>query len=73
MKIQDIIFLVILIAFLYKAKPNWFVGAGLVSFLISIPLFALHIFFTAERLVWYAAGFLFVAVIVNLYQMMRDK
>jgi hypothetical protein len=57
MKIQDIIFVISLITLLVIRKPKWFVYAGLVSLVLAIPLFAKWIFFTAERLTWYSAGF----------------
>ena len=73
MKIQDIVFVVVLLVLLYKARANWLVYAGLLSLVLCIPLFAAHIFFTAERLVSYAVGFLFVSVIVHLYMIMKEK
>lgn len=73
MKIQDIIFVVVLLVLLYKARANWFVYVGILSLIVAMPLFALHVFFTAERLVWYAAGFIFVGVIVHLYMLMKEK
>lgn len=53
MKIQDILFIIIVLMLLYKHKENSFLLLGLVCLLIAIPLFYFYIFFTAERLVWY--------------------
>ncbi|MBU3978463.1 hypothetical protein KKE68_02045 [Patescibacteria group bacterium] len=65
MKIQDIIFLIILAVLFYKINPKYFVIAGLVCFALAIPLFYLWIFFTAERLVYY--GFAFILASVAIY------
>ena len=66
MKIQDIGFFVILVALLVFRKRSWLVFAGLFSLIVSIPLFAKWVFFTAERLTWYSAAFFVVALIMNL-------
>ena len=64
MKPQDILFIIILLGLVFVKKPKVLVWAGLVCFVISMPLFAKWIFFTAERLVMYAVGFLLVACIM---------
>lgn len=66
MKIQDILFLLILSALIYKRSPKWAVLAGLGSLILAIPLFATWTFFTAERLTWYAASFFLLTVILSL-------
>lgn len=63
MKIQDIVFFVILLFLVFKHSPKWATIAGLISLALSIPLFSFWIFFTAERLTWYAAAFFLVAII----------
>lgn len=63
MKPQDILFIIILIALLFLRKPRLLVLAGLICLFLSIPLFARWVFFTAERLDYYAAGFLLAAII----------
>ena len=68
MKIQDILFFLILIFFFYKKNLKWIVGSGLLCLLFSIPLFAKWIFFTAERLTWYAAGFFLLAICLHFIQ-----
>lgn len=55
MKIQDIGFFIILLFLFAIRKPILFVWTGLGMLVFSIPLFSMHIFFTAERLTWYAA------------------
>ncbi|MBU4016757.1 hypothetical protein KJ980_07285 [Patescibacteria group bacterium] len=66
MKIQDIIFLIILAVLFYKINPKYFVIAGLVCFALAIPLFYLWIFFTAERLVYYGFAFILSSVLIYL-------
>ncbi len=66
MKIQDIIFFLVSIFLIYKKNPRWMVIAGLISLVLSIPLFSFWIFFTAERLTWYTAGFFLSAIIFYL-------
>lgn len=68
MKPQDILFIVILIAFIVWRRPKVLVIAGLLCLLLAMPLFAHWVFFTAERLVMYAAGFLLVAIVLFLFK-----
>jgi len=69
MKIQDIAFFVVLIFLIFKRNPNWAVVTGILSLALSIPLFYFRIFFTAERLVQYAAGFFLLAIIFHLFKL----
>ncbi len=64
MKPQDLLFIIALAVLMYKRNPMWLVVGGVVFVLLSIPLFQLQIFFTAQRLVMYAAAFLLAAVIL---------
>ena len=64
MKIQDIVFLLIFAIVIFARKPKLAVGLGLACIIISIPLFAKYIFFTAEHLTWYAGGFFLLAIIL---------
>ena len=71
MKPQDIaFFIVILVLLLIKRlrKPQVFAISGLICLLLSIPLFAFWVFFTAQHLVWYACGFFLVAILLLLIQ-----
>jgi hypothetical protein len=68
MKPQDILFILLLIGLLFFRKPRILVWAGLICLLLSIPLFAHWVFFTAERLVMYAAGFLLAAIIILMFK-----
>ena len=60
MKVQDLVFFIVLVFLLYKRKPRNFAIAGIICLALSIPLFYFWIFFTAERLTWYAAAFFFL-------------
>jgi predicted branched-subunit amino acid permease len=66
MKIQDALFITIFIILLRRRDTRAFVWAGLISLLVAIPLFSGWIFFTAERLTWYAAGFFFISIAFSL-------
>jgi len=66
MKIQDIGFIVVLVALLVIRKPIFLIVAGLICFVLAMPLFAFWVFFTAERLVMYGAGFIFVGAFLIL-------
>lgn len=68
MKPQDIVFIVITCILIAVRNPRLFVIAGLLSLVAAVPLFAGWIFFTAERLTWYAAAWFFLGIIL----MMRD-
>lgn len=73
MKLQDIVFIIILIFLLWKRKPEWFVWGGLIFLVISIPLFAFWVFFTAERLAYYAWAFFVLGVIFFTIQLKNEK
>lgn len=68
MKIQDIIFLTVLVLLILKRSPKFAVSCGIACLILSIPLFSFWIFFTAERLTWYAAGFFLLAIIFYLFK-----
>lgn len=66
MKPQDILFFIVLAMLLLIQKPRILVVAGLVCFMLAIPLFSSWIFFTAQRLVYYGAAFLLVGSVLLL-------
>lgn len=66
MKPQDAVFFLALLVLFIIRKPRLFLVAGLSSLVLSIPLFASWIFFTAERLTWYAAAFFAAFIIISL-------
>lgn len=71
-KPQDIVFLVVLLFLIYMRKPVLSAGIGLLCILFALPLFAFWVFFTAERLTWFAAVFLLLAVVQNLIIIKRQ-
>jgi len=68
MKIQDIAFFIVLALLIFKRNPRLTVACGILCLLLSIPLFSFWIFFTAERLTWYAAAFFLLAIIFYLFK-----
>ena len=66
MKPQDIGFLLIFIVLVVIKKPRIFLIAGLVCWMLAIPLFAKWVFFTGERLTWYGAGFVLAFLVFSL-------
>lgn len=68
LKPQDLLFAAVLFFLLFRRNPKWFVWAGLISLLLSIPLFQQWVFFTAQRLTWYAFAFFAIAVLMNLLE-----
>lgn len=73
MKIQDIVFIAVFIFLAFRKDPRLSVYIGLISLLLSIPLFSFWIFFTAERLVWYAGAFFLVAIIFYFWRIERNN
>lgn len=73
MKIQDIIFFVILALLIIKRSPRLAVIVGIFCLALSIPLFSYWVFFTAERLTWYAATFFLLAIIFYLFNLKKDE
>lgn len=72
MKPQDLVFIVLIIVLFLIKKPRAMVVAGLICLLFAIPLFGFWIFFTAQRLTYYAAGFFLLASISYLWFIKRD-
>jgi len=66
MKPQDIAFLLTLAVLILLRNPRLLVVAGLASFALAIPLFTFQVFFTAQRLTMYGAGFILIAIILYL-------
>jgi len=65
MKPQDIGFFAVFIFLLVLKRPGYFLIAGLLSWLLAIPLFTTWVFFTAERLTWYGAAFILVYLLIQ--------
>ena len=69
MKPQDVLFIVVaLVSWTALRRVRFFAALGISLFLIAIPLFALHVFFTAERLTWYAAFFIGSALCISHFR-----
>lgn len=66
MKIQDLLFTLVFLLILWRQSPGLAAKLGIGSLILALPLFAGHVFFTAERLTWYAAAFLAYAVISGI-------
>jgi len=73
MKPQDIFFIFIIVALLIKGRHKWLIFAGEFCLIASIPLFYFQIFFTAQRLTYYAAAFFLLAIIYNLLKNYKKK
>lgn len=67
MKIQDLVFFAVFAFLVFKHNPKLAIACGLLCLVLSIPLFSFWVFFTAERLVWYAVGFFLLAIIFYLF------
>lgn len=63
MKIQDLGFFAILLLLIWLKNFKLTAVFGLLSLFLALPLFTFWIFFTAERLTWFAASFFFLAII----------
>lgn len=73
MKPQDIAFLIVFLIVLFKRSFKLSVGLGLACLILAIPLFANWIFFTAQRLTYYAAAFIFLAVIFIFIEEVKKR
>jgi len=67
MKPQDILFFIVFLLLILTRRQSWLIYAGLVSLVLAVPLFGWWVFFTAERLSWYAAAFLGAACIYEAF------
>lgn len=68
MKIQDIIFILLLIVLLYKRNQYLFIWCAFGAVLLAIPLFQLQIFFTAQRLMYYAYALILLATLLFFFK-----
>lgn len=68
LKIQDVVFVAVLIFTIWRKSNRLATIIGLFCLILPIPLFGFKIMlFTAERLTWYAAGFILLSIIQQLY------
>lgn len=73
MKIQDLVFLVVFLVVLAARTDRLATLIGLLCLVLAIPLFSFWVFFTAQRLVVYAASFFLLAIIFQLFELKRRK
>ncbi|OGG10122.1 hypothetical protein A2154_00145 [Candidatus Gottesmanbacteria bacterium RBG_16_43_7] len=73
MKIQDIILGGLALLLIYKRDNRLLITIAMLLLLISIPLFSLRIFFTAQRLTYFAALFIFIAILFQTIGISRNK
>lgn len=73
MKPQDVLLLFFLLFLLWRNNKTWTLSAGILLLLLSMPLFAKHIFFTAEHLVWFGALYFLVAIFQILIHLKGRK
>ena len=73
MKIQDILFVVLLILpfVIKRANARVFIILGIVMIMLSAPFFYMWIFCTAQRLVMYGAGFILVGIVLMFIKQRR--
>lgn len=73
LKPQDLLFVVVFVLLFIKRDPRLFASAGLIYIALSIPLFSQWVFFTAQKLVWFAFLFFLTAVVLNLIKLRHNK
>jgi hypothetical protein len=56
-----------------KKNPKLLAICGISCLILAIPLFSLWIFFTAERLTWYAAAYFLLATIFYLFKSKNER
>jgi len=71
MKVQDLFFFTVFLVVAWRRNGRLAAAVGLACLLLAIPLFSFWIFFTAERLTWYAAAFFLLSVIFAYYENRR--
>ncbi|PIR79697.1 MAG: hypothetical protein COU25_04020 [Candidatus Levybacteria bacterium CG10_big_fil_rev_8_21_14_0_10_35_13] len=66
MKLQDIAFVIVFVLVILKRNSRLSAMTGIICLVLSIPLFAAWIFFTAQHLVWYATAFFLLSIALLL-------
>jgi len=72
MKLQDILFFIFVVIILFTRNSRLSAILGILLLVLSLPLFALWVFFTAERFTWYAGAFFFISVILTISKMRKQ-
>jgi hypothetical protein len=73
MKIQDLGFFLLFGLVLWRRNSRLSIIIGLICLILAIPLFKFWIFFTAERLTWYAAAFFAFAILTQIFDLAKKK
>ena len=73
LKPQDLAFFVALGLLIFKRDLRLFVYSAIICLLLAIPLFYKYVFFTAERLTYYSAAFILVAIIIGLINLRHEN
>lgn len=71
MKIQDLIFVLVGVLLCLTRNPRYFVSTGLLCLMLSIPLYYYWVFFTAERLTWYALAFFSFSIVLYIRELRK--
>lgn len=69
LKPQDLLFLTVFFLLLFKRDAKLFALAGVIFLIASIPLFSKWVFFTAQRLTWFAFLFFATSMILNIFKL----
>ena len=72
-KIQDLAFILVFLLVFWRRNSKLAVSIGLFCLALAIPLFKFWIFFTAERLTWYAAAFFTLGILFQLIKVAKIK
>ena len=72
-KIQDLAFILVFLLVFWRRSSKLAVSIGLCCLALAIPLFKFWIFFTAERLTWYAAAFFTLGILFQLIKVAKIK
>lgn len=72
MKPQDILFVIALVVLLWRRNPREIALAGIICLLIAMPLFYKWVFFTAQRLTYYAVAFFAISTILHLINLRKE-
>jgi hypothetical protein len=73
MKIQDLGFFLLFCLVLWRRNQRLSIIIGLMSLFLAMPLFKFWIFFTAERLTWYAAAFFALAIFLAMFRLTKKN
>lgn len=73
MKIQDLAFILVFLLIIWRRNIKLALAIGLGCLALAIPLFKFWIFFTAERLTWYAGAFFAYGIILQLFELLKKR